>query len=293
MANGIINLDSTSSKLEGRIVWESSSNGSSANSSYVAGHLQIRRNDGYITTGTWNGALNVANIKVEQFSKYCRLGSDWVTMIEFAVTKGHNDDGTANSYFEAYCNGPGGTSMSGQSVSGNKTVTLDTIPRKSSVLCADGNIGSSTTININRASSKFTHTLKYSFGSSNGTIATKTTNTSIGWTIPTSFYAQIPNAKSGQGIITCETYDGNTLIGSSTCNFNAIVLESTNKPSISASVEDTNTTTIALTGDKNKLVKYFSNVKVVITATAKIVQQLKVKKSFVVMVSQLQQKHPL
>ena len=120
MANGIINLDSTTNKLEGRIVWESSSNGSSANSSYVAGHLQVRRNDGYTTTGTWTGALNVANIKVEQFSKSCGVGSAWVTMLEFAVTKGHNDDGTANSYFEGYCHGPTGTSMAGQNVSGNK-----------------------------------------------------------------------------------------------------------------------------------------------------------------------------
>ena len=72
-------------------------------------------------------------------------------------------------------------------------MTLTTIPRASSVTCADGNIGSSTTININRASSNFTHTLKYSFGTLSGTIVTKTSETSIGWTIPTSFYAQIPN----------------------------------------------------------------------------------------------------
>lgn len=182
----------------------------------------------------------------------------------------HNDDGSLTLEIEAespdLATGSGYGPYSGF-LNGN--VQLTKIARKSSVLCADGNIGSSTTININRASSSFTHTLKYSFGSLIGTIATKTNNTSIGWTIPTSFYAQIPNAKSGKGTITCETYSGNTLIGSSTCNFNAIVLESTNKPSISASVEDTNTTTIALTGNKNKLVKYFSNAKVVITATAK------------------------
>ncbi len=148
-------------------------------------------------------------------------------------------------------------------------VTLTTIPRTSSVTCADGNIGSTTTINIVRASDTFTHTLKYAFGTLTGTIVTKTKETSYGWTIPTSFYAQIANAKSGKGTITCETYSGDTLIGSSTCPFNALVLEENNKPTITATVVDSNTTTTALTGDNNKLVKYFSNAKVTMTATAK------------------------
>lgn len=149
----------------------------------------------------------------------------------------------------------------------SKTIELPTIPRTSSVTCADGNIGSATTININRASSTFTHTLTYSFQGLTGTIATKTANTSIGWTIPTSFYTKIPNANSGKGTITCSTYSGDTLIGTSTCTFNAFVINS--NPSISATVEDTNTSAIQATGNKNKLIRYISNAKVVITATAK------------------------
>ena len=149
----------------------------------------------------------------------------------------------------------------------SKTVELPTIARKSSVTCADGNIGSSTTINISRASSSFTHTITYSFQGLTGTIATKTSNTSIGWTIPTSFYTKIPNANSGKGTITCSTYSGDTLIGTSTCTFNAFVVNS--NPTISGTVEDTNPDAITATGDKNKLVRYISNAKVVITATAK------------------------
>lgn len=149
----------------------------------------------------------------------------------------------------------------------SKTIELPTIPRTSSVTCADGNIGSATTININRASSTFTHTLEYNFLGLTGTIATKTSSTSIGWTIPTSFYAKIPNANSGKGTITCSTYSGNTLIGTSTCTFNAFVVNS--NPTISGTVEDTNTSAITATGDKNKLIRYISNAKVVITATPK------------------------
>lgn len=162
-------------------------------------------------------------------------------------------DGKLNSYY------PNGSI--------SKTIELPTIARKSSVTCADGNVGSATTININRASSSFTHTLTYEFEELTGTIATKTSDTSIGWTIPTSFYSKIPNANSGKGTITCSTYSGDTLIGTSTCTFNAFVINS--NPTIGGTVEDTNTNSITATGDKNKLIKYISNAKVVITATAR------------------------
>ena len=56
MASGTITFSTTREVLEGRINWSSSSNGSSANSSNVWGELQVRRNDGYTTTGTWTGA---------------------------------------------------------------------------------------------------------------------------------------------------------------------------------------------------------------------------------------------
>lgn len=180
----------------------------------------------------------------------------------------HNADGSKNISVSA--NSPDLAQASGYgpySGSASGTVTLTTIPRASSVTCADGNIGSSTTININRASSNFKHTLRYSFGSLTGTIVEKTSEVSYGWNIPTSFYTQIPNNSIGQGGIYCDTYDGNNLIGTTMCYFRAFVINS--NPTITATIVDTNETTKALTGDENKLIKYFSNAKVTITATAK------------------------
>ena len=127
--------------------------------------------------------------------------------------------------------------------------------------------GSATTININRASSSFTHTIRYSFSGLTGTIATKTSSTSIGWTIPTSFYAKIPNSKSGMVTINCQTFNGNTSIGTSSTTANVFVINS--EPTITATIEDVNSATVALTGDSNKIVRYMSNAKVDITATAK------------------------
>ena len=100
---------------------------------------------------------------------------------------------------------------------GEKTFTLDTIPRASSISCTTADIEGNPTITISRASSSFTHTITYSFGSLTGTIATKTSSTSItSWAIPADFYGQIPNAKNGSGTLTCTTYSGSTKIGEST-----------------------------------------------------------------------------
>lgn len=183
----------------------------------------------------------------------------------FPITISHADDGKKSIVITFSFDGKLSSYYPNGSIS--KTIELPTIARKSSVTCADGNIGSATTININRASSSFTHTLTYSFQGLTGTIVTKTTDTSIGWTIPTSFYTKIPNTNSGSGTITCQTYSGDTLIGTSTYAFNAFVINS--NPTISGTVEDTNTNSITATGDKNKLIRYISDAKVVITATPK------------------------
>lgn len=107
--------------------------------------------------------------------------------------------------------------------SGSGTAALNTIPRASSVSCGSFTLGSAGTINISRASSAFTHTLTYQFGSQTGTIVTKTSQTSVSWTPPLSLASQIPNALSGTGTITCTTYSGNTNIGTKACSFTASV----------------------------------------------------------------------
>ena len=167
---------------------------------------------------------------------------------------------------------------SGTTYASSQTFTLPTIPRASSVSCSTANIGSNATITINRASTSFTHTLTYSFGSLSGTIATKTSSTNISWTIPTTFYSQIPNSKSGTGTITCDTYSGSTLIGSKSTSFTATVSESASKPTLSPTVSDSNSTTTALTGNNSKFIKYYSNASVATGAQARNSATLKSQK---------------
>lgn len=136
--------------------------------------------------------------------------------------------------------------------------------------CASFNIGSSTTITITKDKNSYTHTITYTFGSATGTIATKTSNTSIAWNPTAStLYAQMTNVTRRSGTITCQTYDGNTLIGTTTATFYASAVKEDCLPTITATIVDTNATTIALTGDSSKMICYMSKPKVTMTITPK------------------------
>ena len=89
-----------------------------------------------------------------------------------------------------------------------------TIPRASvpTFSSASVDLGNSVTITTNRVSNEFTHTLRYTIGNSNGTIATNVTDTTT-WTPSINLANEIINATTGIATITCETYKGETLIG--------------------------------------------------------------------------------
>ena len=120
-----------------------------------------------------------------------------------------------------------------ESITASANITLDSIARASTVSASNVEMGSATTIAISRASSSFTHTLTYAFGSATGTIATKTISTSVSWTPPLMLAGQIPKAVTGTGTITCTTYNGNTSIGSKTCTLTLTVPASV-KPTITS-----------------------------------------------------------
>ena len=153
---------------------------------------------------------------------------------------------------------------------GSTTAASGTYAPASSVTCSTADIGSAPTIQISRNSTSFTHTLTYEFGSLSGTIVTKTTSTTItSWKFPTSFYAEIPNAKSGTGTITCNTYNGDTLLGTKTCSFTATTNESLCKPTLSPTVEDSNSEAVALTGNANTFIRYISDAAITSGAAAR------------------------
>lgn len=132
-------------------------------------------------------------------------------------------------------------------ISGSGSGTLDTIPRASQPSCITwpehtqnvGAFGDTISIHMNRASSAFTHTVRYQFGSRSGTIATGVT-TGTTWTIPKSLMDLIPNALSGSGTIYADTYNGSTKVGTKYCGFTAKVPSTSDcYPTCRLTLEDT------------------------------------------------------
>ena len=144
-------------------------------------------------------------------------------------------------------------------------------PAAGKISATDANIESTSTITIAKHDSKFTTTVAYMADgqSSYTTIWTKQTYQSYGWTVPASLYSLIPNAKSVNVTLRCQTYSGSTLIGTETCTMEATTSASKCKPTVSVTAVDSNTNTVALTGSNKKIIKGFSNLKVTTTATAK------------------------
>ncbi len=101
---------------------------------------------------------------------------------------------------------------------------LEDIPRISMPTLSNPNptLGNTITVYTNRASSSFTHTIRYAFNGASGTIATGVT-TSTTWTLPLSLANRIPNSTSGTGYIYCDTYSGSKKIGTADVKFTAKV----------------------------------------------------------------------
>lgn len=124
----------------------------------------------------------------------------------------------------------------------SKTFSLNVIPRASSISCGTLTMGSAGTISVSRASTNFTHTITYLYGTKSGTICTKSSSTSVSWTPPLDLAHMVPNATSGVGTLYCDTYNGNTKIGSKSISFTCNVPASV-KPSCSiSSLTNTNST---------------------------------------------------
>ena len=146
----------------------------------------------------------------------------WYVLGERTEEISHNNDGTKTVTLSGvWCSAiSGGWAPYSLSVSGE--VTLPTIPRSTTPGIGGVTMGETAHISLPRASSGFTHTLRYVFGGAAETIASGVT-TGYDWLVPESLAAQIPDAASGKGTLTCETYSGSTLIGTKSVTFTASV----------------------------------------------------------------------
>ena len=179
----------------------------------------------------------------------------------------HNDDGSLNPVsisVSTYI-------TSNYSPSGSATCNMSTIARESSISATNGDIEGSTIITISPKGGGFSHNLSYSFGNLSGTIQNgiwTSGQMAVEWPIPSSFYNQIPNAKEGICTIYCETYSGSTKIGETKSTTIKVSCNETKcKPVVDATIVDINQTTVGLTNDSSKLIRYKSTARITPIAT--------------------------
>jgi hypothetical protein len=136
--------------------------------------------------------------------------------------------------------------------------SLNTWPNNS----PDFNIGDTIVVHMNRKSSVFTHTVVLKLGSYSYTIGTGVTDNITLDTdrIASNLYAQMPNSNAMNGEIIVTTYSGSTVIGTSSCAIIAHVVNS--NPTLDASYEDSNSETVAITGDNQYIIRNNSTLKI-------------------------------
>jgi hypothetical protein len=178
---------------------------------------------------------------------------------------GHDTNGAKS--FSAYaecaiytsavnCKGSGSWSL--PNIGRASQPSLNTWPNNS----PDFNIGDTIMVHMNRKSTVFTHTVVLKLGSYSYTIGTGVTDNITLNTdrIASNFYAQMPNSNEMTGEIVVTTYSGSTVIGTSSCAIIAHVVNS--NPTYDVSYEDSNSKTIAITGDNQYIIRNNSTLKI-------------------------------
>lgn len=174
-------------------------------------------------SGSYSGWVRVSEvrIKINGSQVYYRNSShhtdayNGTLICSGSTTINHNADGSKSFSISVEA----GIYQWAINKSGSGTFSLNTIPRASSISCSTFTMGSAGIISVSRASTNFTHTITYLYGTKSGTICTKSSNVSVSWTPPLDLAYMIPNNTTGVGTLYCDTYNGNTKIGSKSISF--------------------------------------------------------------------------
>ena len=182
----------------------------------------------------------------------------------------HNNDGTAWLGVTGYVNANIWSGVGEATVSTGWTPP--TIPRSASVTGTNSEIGEKTTITIARLTTNFKYNLRYSIKDDagtehTGTIATGINQDSYEWTVPEIFYQYWTTGAKKFCTIYCDTYNGNSLIGTKSTNIQILINTNTKPDITNYNFRDMNSKTVALTDDNGKMVQGYSVGHLSFTAT--------------------------
>lgn len=206
-----------------RILWKSTQTGNSYNE--------------YGRTAKYYVSVN-GGAETEYSVTYRLYKGQTVTIVDTTITVPHTAEGKGSVKVRTWMD----TDISAGVIEQTKTLTLDDIPRASSLTAENGTLDTAQTLTINRAASTFKHRLTYKCGNASGYIAGSGTSyytgTSISWTPPIGLAAENTTGTSVLITLTLYTYasDG-THIGTTQKTITCVIPINI-APSCSISVTD-------------------------------------------------------
>ena len=254
-------FSNSSGSLYLNVYVEQGSQSITANTSTVNWRMTVSRTGAYYThnhQGDSTLSLNLDGSNVHYSYPTWETSGEEYTLASGSSTISHNADGTKTLPISCTFNPNNGLHGT---ITVSASLSLTTIPRSSSVSVSAGVIGSSVTININRQSSSFKHTVRYAWAGKSGTIATNV-DTSTTWTIPLDFANDIPNSASGTGTVFVDTYSGATKTGTQSTTFTASVPANVKPTFTGVSLSDLNGAAQNLIPSGNTFIQVISNIKV-------------------------------
>ena len=254
-------FSNSSGSLYLNVYVEQGSQSITANTSTVNWRMTVSRTGAYYThnhQGDSTLSLNLDGRNVHYSYPTWETSGEEYTLASGSSTISHNADGTKTLPISCTFNPNNGLHGT---ITVSASLSLTTIPRSSSVSVSAGVIGSSVTITINRQSSSFKHTVRYSWAGKSGTIATNV-DTSTTWTIPLDFANDIPNSASGTGTVFVDTYSGSTKTGTQSTTFTASVPANVKPTFTGVSLSDLNGAAQNLIPKSDTFIQVISNIKV-------------------------------
>lgn len=245
-----------------RILWQSTQTGASYND--------------YTRTATWWLRVNGGTWS-EHTVTYTLPKNQTANVVDVTLTVQHSQVGDCLVEAKTWMD----TDISAGIVQLSQQLQLSRIPRYSQITATDANIGSVCTVRIQKASSAYKHSLRYSLtGAAPWTYLDEQGNPSqtevifgedtVEFTVPERFYEAIPAAKTGICTLECWTYitDSQYLPQSRKTTFTYTADPQLCGPDVDAVPEDTNTVTLAITGSPTTLVRYVSSAQLILEAQA-------------------------
>ena len=210
------------------VKWESGGQDISANKTAINWSCGVKPGHKFYSNAVKMSAVTINGVQVYAGGTYSNI-TDYKehTFASGTLEVSHNADGSKTLTVSAFSGKVWKEDSGGYltATAAAKSFQLPTIPRATVPYMGTATIGEEVHISLPRASSGFTHTLRYVFGGAAETIDTGVAD-GYDWLVPERLAAQIPNDPSGTGTLTCETYSGGTYIGTKSVPFTASVPQS-------------------------------------------------------------------